>query len=119
LGTELFTDGGGFDYLKRTIKRKLQNPPKASEGIAQFWFQVCFIVTLVFQDFAPLNTDTGATATMKTKFTHCLTLRLTPEMDSLLCDAAYDAHLPKSGWIRLAIESFLRQRRQRKEAVLR
>lgn len=56
---------------------------------------------------------------MKTKFTHCLTLRITPEMDSLLCDAAHDARLPKSDWIRLAIQKFLRQKRQRYEAVLR
>jgi len=56
---------------------------------------------------------------MKTKFTHCLTLRITPEMDSMLCDAAYEARLPKSGWLRLAIQHFLRQKRQRQQAVLR
>ena len=56
---------------------------------------------------------------MTTKFTHCLTLRITPEMDAMLCDAAHDAHLPKSGWLRLAIQNFLRQKRQRHEAMLR
>ena len=55
---------------------------------------------------------------MKTNFTHCLTLRTTPEMDSQIADAAYDARLPKSGWIRLAIEKCLRQK-QRQDTVLR
>jgi len=72
-----------------------------------------FLVVAADSEFsAPLNTDTGATATMKIKFTHALTLRITPEMDSLLCDAAHDARLPKSGWIRRAIERSLQQRRQ-------
>jgi hypothetical protein len=55
---------------------------------------------------------------MRTNFTHCLTLRITPAMDSLIADAAYDARLPKSGWIRLVIEKCLRQQ-QRHEAVQR
>lgn len=87
------------------------------------WFQVRSTpVRLVAADpkiFVPLDTDTGATATMKTRFTHCLTLRITPEMDSLLCDAAHDARLPKSAWIRLALQRCLQQNRQRQEAVLR
>jgi hypothetical protein len=79
-----------------------------------------FLVFAADSDFsAPLNTDTGATATMKTTFTHCLTLRITPEMDSMLCDAAHDGRLPKSAWIRWAIERCLQQKRQRHEAVLR
>jgi hypothetical protein len=56
---------------------------------------------------------------MKTRFTHALTLRITPEMDSMLCDAAHDARLPKSGWIRLALQRFLKQKQQRPDAVLR
>jgi len=79
-----------------------------------------FSETAADSDFsAQLNTDTGETATMKTKFTHCLTLRITPEMDSMLCDAAHDARLPKSAWIRWAIQRCLQERRQRHETVLR
>jgi len=57
---------------------------------------------------------------MKTNFTHCLTLRITPEMDSLIADAAYDARMmSKAAWIRLAIARSLQQKQQRQDAVLR
>lgn len=57
-------------------------------------------------------------ATMKTHFTHCLTLRITPAMDSLIADAAYDARMmSKAAWIRLAIARSLRQKQQRQDAV--
>ncbi len=56
---------------------------------------------------------------MKMKNTHCMTLRISPEVDSLIADAAHDARLPKSGWIRLAIQRCLRQQQQRQAAVLR
>ena len=64
----------------------------------------------------PLNTfiylDTGDTAAMKRKLTHCLTLRTRPELDLLVSDAAYEARLSKAAWIRRAIERSLQQRRQ-------
>jgi hypothetical protein len=57
---------------------------------------------------------------MRTNFTHCLTLRITPAMDSLIADAAYDARMmSKAAWIRLAIARSLRQKQQRQDAVLR
>jgi hypothetical protein len=56
---------------------------------------------------------------VENKNTHSLTLRITPEMDSLLSDAAHDARLSKSGLIRLAIQRCLKQKQQRHEAVLR
>ena len=38
---------------------------------------------------------------MRTNFTHCLTLRIVPEMDALIADAAYDSRIPsKAAWIR-------------------
>lgn len=77
------------------------------------------LVTADPKSFVALDTDTGATATMMTRFTHCMTLRIPPELDSLIADAAHDARLPKSGWIRLAIQRCLRQKQQRQEAVLR
>jgi hypothetical protein len=51
--------------------------------------------------------DTGATAKMTTAFTHCLTLRITPEMDELVANAAYDAHQTKASWMRGAIHQRL------------
>lgn len=68
--------------------------------------------------FVYIFIETGDT-TVKMKNTHCMTLRLSPELDSIIADAAYDARLPKSGWIRLVIEKCLRQQQQRHEAVLR
>jgi len=54
-----------------------------------------------------LNTcDTGATATM-TAYTHCLTLRITPEMDDFVADAAYTSRQSKANWIRGAIHERL------------
>jgi hypothetical protein len=47
---------------------------------------------------------------MRTKFTHCLTLRIVPEMDALIADAAYDSRITsKAAWIRWAITRSLRQ----------
>lgn len=67
--------------------------------------------------------DTGDTAAMKRKLTHCLTLRTRPELDLLVSDAAYDAHLSKAAWIRRAIHAHLGQRQRTepatKEPVLR
>ena len=65
---------------------------------------------------APLNTyiylDTGDTAAMKKKLTHCLTLRTLREMDLLVSDAAYEAHLSKAAWIRRAIHAQLGEHRR-------
>jgi len=47
---------------------------------------------------------------MKTKFTHCLTLRIMPEMDSLVTEAAYDSRQSKTAWIRAAIRQRLGRR---------
>ena len=44
---------------------------------------------------------------MKKKLTHCLTLRTLREMDLLVSDAAYEAHLSKAAWIRRAIHAQL------------
>ena len=72
---------------------------------------------------APLNTyiylDTGDTAAMKKKLTHCLTLRTRPELDLLVSDAAYDARLSKAAYIRRAIHAHLGQQRPTQEPVLR
>ena len=38
MGTVLFTESVGFDYLKTLIKQILQNLPKASEGQVSNWF---------------------------------------------------------------------------------
>jgi hypothetical protein len=56
---------------------------------------------------------------VKIKNTHCLTLRIPPELDLLVSDAAYDARLPKSAWIRRAIQRCLQEKRERQEALLR
>ena len=63
--------------------------------------------------------DTGDTAAMKKKLTHCLTLRTRPELDLLVSDAAYDARLSKAAWIRRAIHAHLGQQRPTQEPVLR
>ena len=41
------------------------------------------------------------------KHTHCLTLRLTAEIDDLVTDAAYDRRMTKSDWIRFSIRRAL------------
>jgi hypothetical protein len=57
---------------------------------------------------------------MKTKFTHCLTLRITPEMDSMIADAAYDSRMmSKAAWLRWAIARCLQAKRHGHEPVLR
>lgn len=61
--------------------------------------------------------DTGDTAAMKRKLTHCLTLRTLPELDLLVSDAAYDAHLSKAAWIRRAIHAQLGQNRRTEPAM--
>ena len=67
-----------------------------------------------------LNKGINATTIMKHKHTHALTLRITPLMDSLIADAAYDARMmSKAAWIRLAIARSLRHKQQRQDAVLR
>ena len=54
---------------------------------------------------------------MKTKLNHCQTLRTSAATDSLICDAAYDAHLSKAAWIRRAILAHLGQRRRTEPAA--
>jgi hypothetical protein len=61
--------------------------------------------------------DTGDTKTMNRIYTHCLTLRLTPDLDELLTEAAFDGRITKSDWIRVAIRQRLRQRRQTEPAM--
>ena len=51
--------------------------------------------------------DTRGITAMKKKLTHCLTLRTLREMDLLVSDAAYEAHLSKAAWIRRAIHAQL------------
>jgi predicted transcriptional regulator len=45
---------------------------------------------------------------MNRKSTHCLTLRLDPQLDELVTEAAYDHRASKSDWIRMAIRQRLR-----------
>lgn len=40
---------------------------------------------------------------MNRTYTRCLTLRIEPNVDDLLAEAAYDRRLTKSDWIRTAI----------------
>ena len=40
---------------------------------------------------------------MNRTYTRCLTLRIEPNVDDLLTEAAYDRRLTKSDWIRAAI----------------
>ena len=56
---------------------------------------------------------------MKTKLTHSLTLRITPELNLLILDTAYDAHLTKAAWIRKAIHDSLGLRQRRMDSELR
>ena len=56
--------------------------------------------------------DTGGITAMKKKLTHCLTLRTLREMDLLVSDAAYEAHLSKAAWIRRAIHAQLGEHRR-------
>jgi len=56
---------------------------------------------------------------VKNKNSHCLTLRISPELDSLVSDAAYESRQSKSAWIRLALQRILKQKQQPHEAVLR
>lgn len=44
---------------------------------------------------------------MKQPKYHCLTLRLTRELDDLLTEASYDRRITKSDWIRAAIRRSL------------
>ena len=44
---------------------------------------------------------------MTIKNTHCLTLRIPPDLDLLVSDAAYDARQSKTSWIRAAIHQRL------------
>ncbi len=39
----------------------------------------------------------------QSKYTHCMTLRLTTELDAMIAEAAYDRRLTKSDFIRAAI----------------
>ena len=65
--------------------------------------------------------ETGATGdtNVGNKNTHALTLRIPPELDSMIADAAYETRQSKSAWIRLALQRCLKQKLQRHEAVLR
>ena len=66
--------------------------------------------------------DTGDT-TVKTTNTHCMTLRIPPELDLLVSDAAYEARQSKASWIRAAIHQRLARVRRTepsmREPVLR
>ena len=44
---------------------------------------------------------------MKTKHTHCLTLRLEPQIDELITEASWERHTSKASWIRSAIRQNL------------
>jgi hypothetical protein len=54
---------------------------------------------------------------MKRKHTHAMTLRLDPQLDELLTNASYDAHLTKAAWIRCAILQSLGQGRRTELAM--
>jgi hypothetical protein len=47
---------------------------------------------------------------MNRTYTRCLTLRIEPNVDDLLTEAAYDRRLTKSDWIRAAIRRGLATR---------
>ena len=44
---------------------------------------------------------------MKSKLTHCLTLRIEPHIDDMITEASYDSRTSKAGWIRAAIRQSL------------
>jgi hypothetical protein len=44
---------------------------------------------------------------MKTKHTHCLTLRLEPQIDELIAAASWERRTSKASWIRAAIRQRL------------
>jgi predicted transcriptional regulator len=50
---------------------------------------------------------------MKSQNTHCLTLRLDPQLDELLCEAAWERRQSKAAWIRVAIKQSLGITRER------
>ena len=57
--------------------------------------------------------DTRGITAMKKKLTHCLTLRIPPELDLLISDASYDSRSSsKSAWIRRAIHAQLGEKRR-------
>ena len=39
----------------------------------------------------------------QTKYTHCMTLRLEPQLEAMVTEAAYSHRITKSDWIRAAI----------------
>ncbi len=49
----------------------------------------------------------------KAKYTYCLTLRLEPQVDELLAEAASDRRISKTDFIRAAIRKSLREHRTR------
>ena len=51
---------------------------------------------------------------MKRTYTHCLTLRIEPNIDELLAEAAFDRRITKSDWIRSAIRQGLATQRTAK-----
>jgi len=56
---------------------------------------------------------------MKTKLKHCLTLRITKELNLMIENAAYEVHLSKAAWIRKAIHHSLGVRQRRMDSELR
>jgi hypothetical protein len=44
----------------------------------------------------------------RTKYTFCMTLRLTAEIEEMVAEAAYDRRISKSDFIRLAIRHSLK-----------
>lgn len=51
---------------------------------------------------------------MKRKKTHCLTLRLDPQVDELICEVSHDDRMTKADWIRSAIHQSLARTRVKK-----
>jgi predicted HicB family RNase H-like nuclease len=56
---------------------------------------------------------------MKTTLTHSLTLRISPELNLMILDAAYEARLSKAAWIRKAINHSLGLKQRRMDSELR
>lgn len=56
---------------------------------------------------------------MEQKYTACMTLRLPPEVDEQIVEAAYEQRVTKTTWIRMAILQRLKARWSRQEKTTR
>jgi len=56
---------------------------------------------------------------MRTKLSHCQTLRTSAALNETISEAAYQTRLSKSAWIRLVIERTLQQHAPKQETTLR